>query len=199
MGRGAVAIPRFLHKNFVTAPHLFINNNMKIRAILEAKYYNKQVDLAENPGRTGFQQQVREAWTENLLYKGENVYKTVYGGGIAKRAEEYLGKYNDSQRIDDFDSQESYLGYVPDDDVFIQGFDTWAADNDSEYPEQRNLDDDGDHYDTEEAETYNTVMYRIKDGKVGKFFIGGPGRMMYPKTLRHLHSAYPSIIDIRLD
>lgn len=186
-------IPGFF-KTFAAASHLFINNNMKIRNILEATYFNKSIDLAENPNREGFQQQVRAAWFDNLLYKGQNVHQMIYKGGIAKQAEDYLRKYNDRMRIEDFDSQEIYLGYVPDDDVFIQGFDTWAADNDSE-----NDDDNGEeNYPIEEAETYNTVHYRIKDGKVSKFFIGGPGRMMYPKTLRHLHSAYPSLLDIRL-
>ena len=161
---------------------------MKLHAILEAKYYNNSIDIAENPDRPGFQQQVREAFPDNLLYRGDKLFDLVYDGGMAAKAEQYMKEYNIEHaetKLYDVDSQESYLGYDPKTDTFIQGFDTWPEDEEGMMVEEG---------------TYCTVGYRIKNGNMTDVHIGPTmGRMMYPKVHRQLKYQTPTLLDIRLD
>lgn len=159
---------------------------MKIRAILEAKYYQAdKVDLSKSADRPGFQEQVNDLWTKGVFYKGDNVHDLVYQSGISGKAEEYMTTYNKEHNdVYDVESQDSYLGYAPKTDTFYNGFDTWPENHDGEMVE---------------GETQNIVGFKIQDGNmVDVHIVQIYERMMYPAGLRSLKQQEPTLIDIRL-
>ena len=67
---------------------------------------------------------VGEHYHDNLTYKGNEFFDSIYMDKIIPRASKSLGitnpmGYKGGHNVKDNDGQESYLGYLPDEDVFI--------------------------------------------------------------------------------
>jgi len=135
---------------------------------------------------------VRAAYPDNLTYKGIEFFDKIYMDTILEATSEKLGigtyyDYEEEYEEDDgewstettqakIDGQDSYLGYIPETDTFINGWDMW--------------DDIGE----------NIVQIKLDDkGEVQNVEIVGYESMMYPRGYDTVHKKYPGIIDIRLD
>jgi hypothetical protein len=184
---------------------------MKIRQILEAKYYGDagDVELTQAPDdatiadKKQFERVISKAWSDGVVYKGENVFELVYNSGLSSHLEKELEDSNKSDfDLTYYDSQESYLGYLPSEDAFVMGFDTWAEVKNPYFDE---YDEEGEYENEPETEhevVPNVVMFTAEGGGVKDYnilsqFVG----MMYTgtKSYDQLHKTYPDLVDIRLD
>lgn len=130
---------------------------------------------------------IDEHYPHKLTYKGEEFFDKVYMNKLVPFAGRELGigkTYKDSAtgEMERIDGQESYLGYLPDDDVFVSGWDIFGDIGDTnvvfiKYEGSRSS-----------VSTSHDVSADICD-------------MMYGPngSLKKLHKIYPSLIDIRLD
>ena len=133
--------------------------------------------------QTTDQQAIEENYPCNLTYRGEEFFNNIYMERLTDKADDVIT----------VESQESYLGYIPEDDVFIEGYDTWQ--------------DEESHY------IPNIVFLQIGKGResrvrdVTKQMADKFGvdcyfhTMMYGKSgmLNHLKGCIPNLLDIRLD
>ena len=131
--------------------------------------------------------QIAENYPDNLTYTGQEFFDFIYMGKIMEKAENAIMRYNGmpkryfDEHIEEWRSlygQESYLGYLPDKDVFVSGWD--LSDSDSMNICFVSVDSLG-----------------IASVALGVDFDFSGG--MYPKVYRKLHEIYPNLIDIRLD
>lgn len=167
------------------------------------------VDLENFTGKTI----PHEAWPNGVMYKGMNVYKTIYDGGPA---ESQLAKEMDKV-VEDFDGkltmQESYLGYSPSRDIFIQGYDGWATVEDTGYDHEM---EGGDEHDMQEMDHNCSpyVVFRLtetgsikvqdegSDYSNGEEMWYGGGQNRTGRGgggLKRAHKNFSDLIDIRLD
>ena len=117
---------------------------------------------------------IRKHYPDNLTYKGMEFFSKIYIDTICKVAKKALG-------VDRDNGQESYLGYLPEEDMFISGWDT-----------RPKTDAQG-----------NVVYLKVDDKGVAKVINvqGKAGKGMYGKggSLKDLHITNEDLIDIRLD
>lgn len=113
-----------------------------IQELMTLREESEIVELTAHP--TPSREQIYNAWTEKLNYRGHNVYNLIYDGPIAEEISEQMKHMSD--RFDgELEMQEVYLGYSPSKDQFIQGFDGWftlpgdenADENDPDYDDYR--------------------------------------------------------------
>lgn len=149
---------------------------------------------------------VSDAWTEGVFYKGVNVFDHVYADKILEKIADFIEigetmegepyeEEDENGDIEEFegesytkDGQEVYLGYVPSDDVFISGWDTWNPDGSSEAVMFT--------YDVDEQDITGNMEVVAMSYK-SMFY--SPGTMGKPSTYKELKKLFPDIIDIRLD
>jgi len=126
---------------------------------------------------------INDNYHDNLTYKGHEFFDKVYMDKIMTFAEKELGASGHS-------GQESYLGYLPDKDVFISGWDMFSK---------------GGGFDPEddvESEDRECVVFIKLDNNLNatkgltEYSYFG---MMYPDNYRELHKDFPNLVDIRLD
>ena len=138
----------------------------------------KTSELTQRPDRGA----VSDAWPQGVTHNGKNVFETFYktsGQGVHD-AEDWISRegYNDGQEV--------YLGYDPDSDNFVMGFDAFQE----EYDEYGNVDNDG---------IMDGVLVLLDPrGRALETITAVPGGM-YPEGLRAARAALPQIIDVRLD
>ena len=134
---------------------------------------------------------IKKAYPYNLTYQGKEFFESIYLREIMEYAYDKL-KIDEEFEVEKYDSdeydvewvvtsgQESYLGYVPSEDIFINGWDM-----------------------SEDDHGANTVSVKIKNGKATtdrKYGREGTGSStMYPNGYKAVHRKYKDIIDIRLD
>lgn len=140
---------------------------------------------------------IRKHFHDDLTYRGVEFFESVYMEGIITAAARALAvtKYD----------QESYLGYLPDEDVFISGWDTVGSD---EYD-----DDDGNYYSNKKDEARGSYVFlkptdkfsednvKFQDEEIGgdvglSFYTRGYGGV---STYKSLKKEFPNLVDIRLD
>lgn len=131
---------------------------------------------------------IRKNWHENLSYKGHEFFDKIYIETIVPAAEEALN-------INRNNGQESYLGYLKDEDTFISGFDTWADEDE---------DDDSGYYGNSNDPHGNVAYIKVDANGNAKVIktSGGPGDLMYSgpyNTLKYLKDQHKDLVDIRLD
>ena len=170
---------------------------------------DKVVDLENFTGKTI----PHEAWTDGVMYKGMNVYKTIYDGGNAeKQIADAMATVVD--RFDGkLDMQEVYLGYSPSRDLFIQGYDGWATITDTNYDYDPDDEDSGDEEEEQDHNCSPFIIFRLNDK--GSIRIEDSGsdysntdNMWYSagrsggnglSGLKRAHKNFSDLIDIRLD
>ena len=113
-------------------------------------------------------------YPKNLTYNGMEFFNKIYMKSIDKAAEKSLSDGSNQ-------GQESYLGYLPDEDTFIAGWDTWENEN---------------------GFRGNVAFVKVDDTGTSKVIKteGCAGDMMYGKygSLQALKKRYSSLVDIRL-
>jgi len=119
------------------------------------------------PGVT--EAQISDHWP-NVLYRGQDVMDLMYDDKTMEIAEDAISY----ELGEEFEGQESYLGWVPDQDVFIMGFDVWG-----------------------DAGMTAGIVTLDPRGRVIKTDLGGDG--MYPSGRRIVKKQHPSILELRLD
>ena len=137
---------------------------------------------------------VSSAWPGNVTWNGHNVYEMFYEGGAMEDAWSML-------KIDGYDDgQEAYLGYDPQSDAFIMGFDAFLAE-----------DEEPDYYDDDDYAGFGGSNDPLMDGVLVELFASDDGKVraegvlevapggMYPEGLKLAQRLVPQLIDIRLD
>ena len=127
-------------------------------------------ELTQNPDRAA----VSAAWPNGVTYNGENVFEMFYKSPTmgAVDAEQWM-------RDEGYDGQEVYLGYDPQSDMFVMGFDAFLE------------------YD-QDSEMEAFVVRLTPDGRARETITTVPGGF-YPQGRRAVQTAMPQIIDVRLD
>lgn len=160
-----------------------------LRSLLE-QGQGQTIDVTQNPKRDA----VSDAWPDGVVYKGVNIFKTVYDSDLSDRFQAMLKKAAEGEGIVGFDAQESFLAYIPSRDTFVMGFDTWGE------PTSDNEDEHGNA-----ANVPHVVAFKMDEqGQVlnAKVWAHVPGRMVYNHragAYGYLHKQFPDIVDIRLD
>ena len=113
--------------------------------------------------------QVSEHWP-NVLYRGQDVMDLMYDDRTMRMAEDSI----EDLTGEDFEGQEVYLGWVPDADVFIMGFDVWGN-----------------------AGMEAGIVTLDPRGRAISADVVGSG--MYPSGRRIIRKQYPNILELRLD
>jgi hypothetical protein len=143
-----------------------------IKEAINEQVETTTVELTEPGASTAA---VSAAWPDGVLYQGAKVYDIMYGGSAVGAAETMIKR---SFHVEDM--QEVYLGYSPEVDVFVMGFDVWE--DDAMAGAMVEMTSDGRAMDAEIGSDVGKGMY-------------GPGGM-YENQLKQW---YPDLIDIRLD
>ena len=131
----------------------------------------KAVELTDNPDRNA----VSNAWPEHVYHNSENVFEKFYhtqGTGVDD-AFDWLSR-------EGYDGQEVYLGYDPQSDNFVMGFDAF-------------YDEDG-----MDGMMEGVLILLDPRGRALETITSVPGGM-YPKGKDAVKKAMPQIIDVRLD
>jgi len=128
-------------------------------------------ELTQNPDPSAIQ----AAWPQGVTHNGENVFETFY-----KSAGQGVHDADDWIRREGYDGQETYLGYDPQSDNFIMGFDAF-------------YDEDGMNADME-----GVLVLLDPRGRALETITAVPGGM-YSAGLKAVRTAFPQIIDVRLD
>jgi hypothetical protein len=115
---------------------------------------------------------VSDNYPNELTYRGQEFFNKIYLGLIEEFAYEELYVALNG-------GQESYLGYLPDEDVFISGWDM-----------------DSDKHNLMYIKFNSRMQAEEWDDKYSKVVSVGS---IYPKTYNKLHKKHNNLIDIRLD
>lgn len=149
----------------------------QLRRIIREQLEGKAAELTD-PNISA--QQISDAWPEGVTHNGKNVYQTFYNSGVHNDTWTWL------QSEQYGDGQEAYLGYDPQSDMFVMGFDAFYND----------VDEYGDSDPGGEME--GVLLLLDPSGSVVETITSVPGGM-YPQGIRAARTAMPGIIDVRLD
>ncbi len=154
----------------------------KIRQIIREELIREQsskpnVELTDNPSP----REVSDAWPDRVFHNGNNVFKTFYGDNAAD-AHDWLSR-------EGYEGQEVYLGYDPQSDNFVMGFDAFYEGGPQSY-------DAIDNFDSEMEGVFILLDPR---GRALETISSIPGGVYGGGKLRGIRTALPQIIDIRLD
>lgn len=123
---------------------------------------------------------------EDLVYNGVEFFNSIYMQKLVVFASEKLN-------IGEL-GQECYLGYVPEQDLFISGWDTWE---DECYDEEEQLYANGSGDKTPEGCV--ALIKFINDEFIVIDTLGYGGEKFYKNKYKQMKEKYPTLIDIRLD
>lgn len=153
----------------------------QLRRIIREQLIKEQaggdiVELSSDPPPSA--QEVNDAWPERVFHNGKKVFDTFYGDNAADA--------HDRLSREGYEGQEAYLGYDPQSDNFVMGFDAFYDDVD-EYGNS----DPGD-------EMEGVLILLDPRGRALEVITSVPGGM-YPAGRKAAKTAMPQIIDVRLD
>lgn len=145
---------------------------------------------------------IDEHYARHLTYRGNEFFDKIYMGTLhtfskeelkigttedvdVEYSDEETGEWRTEKEKEKISGQESYLGYLPEQDVFVEGWDMFGN------YERNNvifirLDDD--------LEPKNVSDEFDKKGSYYGMMYGGEG-----SSYNKLHKQFPNLIDIRLD
>ena len=131
---------------------------------------------------------ITQAWPGGVTHNGQNVFQTFYqNDSVMDAAEKLINR-------EGYDvNQEAYLGYHPESDVFIMGFDAWETEDTYGYN-----DSEWDSSGTGGEEMVAAFVELDSSGRPMDFAgesLGG----MYPHGLREVEKLFPGVIHVRLD
>ena len=134
------------------------------------------VELMQNPDEAA----VNAAWPEGVYHNGGKVIDVMYNNAAVKRQMDYLAGEGFE------DAQEVYLGYDPQSGDFVMGFDGFEQ----EFDEYGNADNDG--------MMQGVLMLVSPEGRPQEIITVVPDTF-YPTGHRAAKTAFPQLIDVRLD
>ena len=134
------------------------------------------VELTDSPDEAS----VSDAWPDHVYHNSNKVFDTFYSDNAAS-----VHAFIEAEGYDD--AQEGYLGYDPDSDTFVMGFDAFEE----EYDEYGNADNTG-------GAMQSVLVLLDSDGRPLEIIAAVPGGM-YPEGLNAAKKAIPAMIDVRLD
>jgi len=146
----------------------------QLRRIIREQLEARSVELTELPD----ERDVNAAWPDGVFHNGKKVFDTFYGDNAAA-AYDWLEN-------EGYDGQETYLGYDPQSDNFVMGFDAFY----DQVDEYGNADNDG--------MMEGVLLLLDPRGRVLETITSVPGGV-YPAGRRAAKTAMPAIIDVRLD
>lgn len=123
---------------------------------------------------------INDHYSDKLTYNGIEFFDSIYMDTIVPAAQDDLCSASSWR-----DGQESYLGYLPDKDIFVSGWDTWSDDGDG----SRNV-----VFLKVTGKREATVVRELDDSAYYGMMYCGNGKV-YDK----LKKKYPQLVDIRLD
>lgn len=147
------------------------------RLPLRGRRGSMPVELTDSPSEDA----VNASWPDGVYHNGKKVFETFYGDN-SRRAYEWLAS-------EDYDGQEVYLGYDPQSDNFVMGFDAFYEGRDS-------YDDFGD--DSMGGSMEGVLILLDPRGRALETIATVQGGM-YPEGRRAAKTAMPQLIDVRLD
>jgi hypothetical protein len=134
------------------------------------------VELTDDPDEAS----VSAAWPDNVYHNGNKVFDTFYKDNAAAA--------HDMLKNEGYeDAQEGYLGYDPESDDFVMGFDAF----------QESYDEYG-YADNSDGMMEAVLILLDPSGRPLEIIASEPGGM-YPEGHRALKASFPRIIDVRLD
>ena len=157
----------------------------RIKQIIKEELIREQrsemVELSSSPPPS--RREVADAWPDNVYHNGKKVFDTFYQTAGQKGVNDGM----DWISRDGYEGQEVYLGYDPDGDDFVMGFDAFYD----------GLDDynQTDNFDSE----MEGVIIRLDDLGTARETIATVPGGMYPRGLKAVETAMPRIIHVRLD
>jgi hypothetical protein len=123
--------------------------------------------------------QISAAWPDHVYHNGKKVFDTFYSNNA-------VDAHNMLKNEGYEDAQEGYLGYDPESDDFVMGFDAFLE----SYDEYGNADNDG---------SMEAVLVLLDPrGRPLEVMTAIPGGM-YPQGYQAIKASMPQIIDVRLD
>ena len=137
---------------------------------------SNSVELMQNPDEAA----VNAAWPENVYHNGGKVIDVMYNNAAVKRQMDYLAGEGFE------DAQEVYLGYDPQSGDFVMGFDGFEQ----AFDEYGNADNDG--------MMQGVLMLVSPEGRPQEIITVVPDTF-YPSGHRAAKTAFPQLIDVRLD
>jgi hypothetical protein len=152
---------KLVHQNYSTKHNIQTNPTIEITEIAKLPKKEAQHVLSEH-------------YANNLTYKNMEFFDKIYMGIIVRKAQELLN-------INDNNSQECYLGYIPNTDTFVSGWDTWQEDNGTSY--------------------YCIAMIKVDNNGYPTGHILKPYKGMFYSDDHYdtIRKQFPTLIDIRLD
>lgn len=126
-----------------------------------------------------FSEYLQRFWHEHITYRGKEFFDSIYIEQIVPLAERHI--WCDCK-------QESYLGYLASDDIFVSGWDTWV---DDDWDEARNVVFIRFNQESEKFELCRDSKFLNMDYRGKMYSRFG----MYPQ----LKIDFPNLLDIRLD
>lgn len=151
-----------------------------------------------------------DAWP-SVTYRGREIFDAYCDD------KEIEGRIRDQNAGLDIDCQESYLGYIVDEDCFLSGWDCWyeeseecdhcwgeTFDPESDDSEECAHCDANGYVESDDSQAFVGCMVKFKFAEDGGVVIvelvSTLGRMVYSDgVLGDMHIKFPSLVDIRLD
>lgn len=156
------------------AKRVRVTKRQLVKLVTEAM--SPAVELTEVPDEAA----VSAAWPDGVLHNGNKVFDTFYGDNAAA-AQDFIEAEGYS------DAQEGYLGYDPESDVFVMGFDAFEE----EYDEYGNADNAG-------GMMQSVLVLIDSTGRPLEIMTAVPGGL-YPEGINAVKKSIPAMIDVRLD
>ncbi len=136
---------------------------------------------------------ISSAWPNNVTWEGQNVFKTFYESGAVNSAMSAIRREGYGQ------GQEVYLGYDPDNEIFIMGFDAFLDEGSDDYGDYGDYDDDDEMSYGGGGEVMEGVLVEMTPEGVPMDIIEAVPGGMYPAGLKAVEEYFPSVKHVRLD
>ena len=150
------------------------------------------IELTDIQSKAEAEPAISAAWPAEPHYRGKSVFESIYGyGQMPSDGRSIEAAVVEADLLPD-EYQECYLGYLPEEDAFVIGFDAWASEDEWE--------DSSDRYGIFKVKVHADgtmgVVTPIEAYGCGMFYGTGPGRESRYAELRR---DFPGLINMRLD
>lgn len=171
----------------------YVNGKGKLKESAETETFD--IKSTKGMNKDEAQKKIDAHYHDKLTYDDREFFDSIYMNQIIGVTRKEIPEfdeweedgYKEKERVW---SQESYLGYIPDKDLFVSGWDI-GSEAGHQFIFVVKVDNTG---------KARVVKFEDAFGKSYSSVIDAAGaRYMYPKGLKAIHAAAPTLIDIRLD
>ena len=153
------------------------------------------VELTDKKSPKEIEDEIKKRWPAGITYRGKEFFDSIYMDILIPFAEKTLG-------LGTGEGQESYLGYVPESDVFISGWDTFEEEEIEEYPANYPEDGKALYKEAKDNLCFIKLDANFKPSVATEHDDTGSAGMFYNHKnngYELVKEIYPNRIDIRLD